>query len=153
MFTQTLSYKKLQALSKTPIDLRTELTPERLQKMVLHGVGFDLFYGTERVSQEVLDALYSLTAEKREKQCVLKMEKLARMSELAKNFQDESLKKAVSLYVENFDQRLAQSWDLADLNALANGKIKPSSSLEEQVAALLVRYQEKFSDLTKKFIL
>lgn len=90
--------------------------------------------------------------EKREKHCALKMEKLDRLQQMAKEFQDESLKKTVALYAEDFDARLAQSWDLADLNALSLGKTKPTNALEEQVSSILNLYQEKFSDLTRNFI-
>lgn len=61
MFTQTASYKRLK--DQKPVDLTKELTPERVQRMVLKGVGFDLFYATERVSTEILDDLYALADE------------------------------------------------------------------------------------------
>jgi glucose-6-phosphate isomerase len=61
MFTQTAAFKRL--LKQKPIDLRCDLTPERIQSMVLKGVGFDLFYATELVSSEILDDLYALAEE------------------------------------------------------------------------------------------
>ena len=62
-FTQYPAYQKLLALSKNPIDLPTSLTPERVEKMMLKGLNFSLFYGTERVSPDVLEALYELAEE------------------------------------------------------------------------------------------
>ena len=63
MFPQHPAFKKLKLLSEKPIDLTHALTPERIQKMHLQGVGFDLFYGTERVTDATLDALYELAEE------------------------------------------------------------------------------------------
>ncbi len=90
--------------------------------------------------------------EKRAKQCVLKMEKLDRILQLSKQFQDASLKDDLNVYAEQFDARLAQSWDIADLNGLASGKTKPECALEEKIARILVLYQEKFSDLTQQLV-
>ncbi len=61
MFTRFASYKRLQA--HQPVDLTTVMTQERVRKMVLKGVGFDLFYATERISSEILDDLYALADE------------------------------------------------------------------------------------------
>lgn len=90
-------------------------------------------------------------ADRREKQCALMMEKLEKMLAASSEFKDADLKQAVALYAENFDARLAQSWDVADLNALTNGKRKPADALEEKVASILTVYQEKFSDLSRQF--
>lgn len=67
MFLQFKSIEKLKALSQKPIDFSAPntLTPERIQKMKLNGVGFQFFYAAERVTEEVLDALYALAAEAR----------------------------------------------------------------------------------------
>jgi hypothetical protein len=90
-------------------------------------------------------------ADRREKQCALMMEKLGKMLAASSEFKDAALKKTVALYADNFDARLAQSWDIADLNALTNGKRKPADALEEKVASILTVYQEKFSDLSRQF--
>lgn len=99
-----------------------------------------------------LDLPGSSVHEKREKHCALKMEKLQKMLDASSDFQDESLKEAVLIYASNFDDRLAQSWDIADLNALTQGTVKPQNALEEKVAQILHSYQEKFSDMTRQFI-
>ena len=67
MFLDLPSVKKLNSLAKSPVDFSKPngLTPERIQKMVVEGVGFQLLYGTERVTDEVVDALYSLANEAR----------------------------------------------------------------------------------------
>ncbi len=61
MFTNTAAFKRLEA--QKPIDLTVALTPERIRQMVLKGVGFDLFYASERVSEGILDDLYALADE------------------------------------------------------------------------------------------
>ena len=61
MFSQSAAFKRLK--DQKPVDLPSVLSPERIQKMVLRGVGFDLFYATERVSSEILDDLYALASE------------------------------------------------------------------------------------------
>jgi len=91
-------------------------------------------------------------ADLKEKQIVLRMEKAQKMVDLSMAFEDASLKKDVVLYVQELDHRLAQNWDTIDLNMLVNGKQKPENSAEEKVALILTQYQEKFSDLAKKFI-
>ncbi len=62
MWFQSKSYQKL--LTAKAVDLSEALTPERLQTMTLRGVGFELFYGTERVSEEILEHLYALAEER-----------------------------------------------------------------------------------------
>jgi len=91
-------------------------------------------------------------SEIREKQCALKMEQLDKMLAAAAEFEDGSLKEMVAQYGEHFDAGLAQNWDIYDLNALAAGKRKPADALEDKVASILTRYQEKFSDLWREFI-
>ncbi|MBI3901152.1 MAG: hypothetical protein HY324_03255 [Chlamydiia bacterium] len=90
--------------------------------------------------------------EKRTKQCVLKMDKLKTMESVAAQFQNEELKQIIQTYAKGFDARLAQSWDMADLNGLANGRKKPVNAVEEKVASILLIYQDKLSDLTQQFI-
>lgn len=99
-----------------------------------------------------IDLPGSSTQDKREKICALKMEKLDKLLAAASSFKDPELKKMFAAYAKNFDARLAQSWDIADLNALTNGKRKPADALEEKVASILLMYQEKFSDMSQQFI-
>ncbi len=64
-FLDTPSVQKLKALAAHAIDLTKGLTPERIETMRLSMAGFDLLYGTERVTPEVMDALYELADETR----------------------------------------------------------------------------------------
>ena len=63
MFNQFAAAQKLKSLAEKPFDLPTGLTPDRIHKMALSGVGFNLLYGTERISEAALDALYDLAEE------------------------------------------------------------------------------------------
>lgn len=91
-------------------------------------------------------------SDRKEKQYALRMEKMERMVEASKNFQDESLKKTVELASANFDERMAQFWDASELSAMAKGKTKPSSAIEEKVVSILNSHQAKFNDLAKQYI-
>lgn len=63
MLTQLPSYEKLLKLAVHPLDMSKTLTPERIEKMALEGVGFRLLFGTERVDATILSTLYSLARE------------------------------------------------------------------------------------------
>lgn len=56
---------KLRNLAKTPFDLTKpgNLTPERLSKYCAHGAGYQLLYGTERINDDVMQALNDLAIE------------------------------------------------------------------------------------------
>ncbi|MES2272579.1 MAG: hypothetical protein V4487_00105 [Chlamydiota bacterium] len=90
---------------------------------------------------------------RREMQNILRMEKMKKSIEISKNFQDFSLKQSVELAVANFDERLAQNWDAADLNVLAKAKKKDKTPLEEKISSILISYSEKFSELTEQYFL
>lgn len=62
-FSKQPSFLKLHQLAQHPFDLTTGLTPDRIEKMAIEGVGFKLLYGTERVTDAVLGTLFSLAKE------------------------------------------------------------------------------------------
>jgi glucose-6-phosphate isomerase len=62
-FAHLPSFAKLHQLAEHPIDLTQALTPDRIGKMAVKGVGFQLLYGTERISEEVLQTLLALARE------------------------------------------------------------------------------------------
>lgn len=64
-FVELDAYKKLKNLAKLPPDLSKEgvLTNERLKKYKAQIPGFKLLYGTERVDDDVLEALKALAEE------------------------------------------------------------------------------------------
>ncbi|MCZ6532692.1 MAG: glucose-6-phosphate isomerase [SAR324 cluster bacterium] len=57
--------QQLQKLARTPYDLTQPgaLTPQRIETFQAAACGFDLLYATQRISQEVLDALSALAEE------------------------------------------------------------------------------------------
>lgn len=59
------SFLRLKKLSERPIDLSDSnvLTPGRIDRMRASALGFQLFFGTERVTDEVMEALYALAEE------------------------------------------------------------------------------------------
>lgn len=56
---------KLKELAKHPCDLTNPqiLTPQRLQKFTAESCGIKMLYGTERITQEVIDTLFQLSHE------------------------------------------------------------------------------------------
>ena len=92
------------------------------------------------------------SSERREKQCALKMEYLDCLKHLSQQFQDASLKEDIALYEKQFDERLAQGWDAADLNMLINGKEPPQNALEEKIAQILILHRERVSELSQQLL-
>ncbi len=64
-FLQLKSVQQLQSLVKQPIDLTNSdlFTPKRIEAMRASAVGFDLLYATERVTSQVIEALFHLADE------------------------------------------------------------------------------------------
>lgn len=65
MFNHLKSYKQLQSLAKRPIDLTKKgaLTIARMEQMRAQSLSFQLFYGTQRVTDKVLHHLMELAKE------------------------------------------------------------------------------------------
>lgn len=63
MFQKHPSFPILASLAKHPVDLTATLSPERIEKMAVSAVGFKLLFGTERVSPQILTALFNLAKE------------------------------------------------------------------------------------------
>lgn len=64
-FSTLSSTRLLDRLSEYPIDLTQTnvITPERIAKFAVEAVGYKLLYATERVTEEVMNALYQLAHE------------------------------------------------------------------------------------------
>ena len=112
-------------------------------------IDIDIEYEYKILHAEIPSSDVSLQ-QQQEQQIALRMEKMDKMVEASKTFQDLSLKQAVGIAAATLDQRLARNLDGADLNALAKGKVKPSNETEEKVYSILSSYQGKFSDLMKE---
>ena len=64
-FTQYNAFKKLKELAANPFDLTKEgnLTPDRIGKFVAESCGYKFLYGTERVTEKVMQTLEELADE------------------------------------------------------------------------------------------
>lgn len=113
-------------------------------------IAIDLEYEYKAIHLDLPDGASFF--EKRAKQCALKMEKLDCLKDISRQVQDERLKESLDQYIQTFDQRLAQSWDMADLHRLINGQKKPSSAFEEKVAEILIRYHDQLSEATHQMM-
>ncbi len=105
-FHQLPSIAKLEQLSKQPIDLTDEniLTPKRIDSMMTESLGMRLFYATERVSEEVMTALFELAEQS---QAVHKMEAM-QAGEIVNFIQDHPSEDRPALHTamrDFFDQR------------------------------------------------
>ncbi len=63
IFSKFSSYLKLQKLAEKKIDLTDLLTPERVHSYTAQALGLKLFFATERVSDDILKALFDLSQE------------------------------------------------------------------------------------------
>ncbi len=61
-FVGSAATEKLQELAESPFDL-SDLTAERLEKMCVAACGYKLVYGTQKVTEGVLEALWELAEE------------------------------------------------------------------------------------------
>lgn len=64
-FTEYPAYQRLKELAENPIDLTSKsgLTPKRIDRFVAEALGLKLFYSSERVDDETLEALFQLAKE------------------------------------------------------------------------------------------
>jgi glucose-6-phosphate isomerase len=74
-FLSCSAVKKLKQLAQNPLDLSKPhvLTPERISRFYAEGCGFKLLYGTEKVTDEVMQALQELADET---QALAKMQRM-----------------------------------------------------------------------------
>lgn len=86
--------------------------------------------------------------EKQALQIALRMEKMDKMLQASKQFEDKSLKQSVTIAHATLDARLARNLDGRDLNVLA--KKKAENKDQEIVYSILRSYQGQFSDLIKE---
>jgi glucose-6-phosphate isomerase len=65
IFTNYKSSQKLKQLAQKPFDLTVpgNLTPQRLEKFTASSCGYQFFYGTERITEEVMKVLMDLAHE------------------------------------------------------------------------------------------
>lgn len=76
-FSHSYAHSRLKELAASPVDLTEEgaLSPERINTYRMDGMGLSLLYGTERVDNEVIEALWELSQERKA------LEKMRQMQE------------------------------------------------------------------------
>jgi glucose-6-phosphate isomerase len=64
-FTELQAFHALHALAQTPYDLtdKNGLSPERIDRCRVSSCGYDLLYATQRIDEQVIDALQALAEE------------------------------------------------------------------------------------------
>ncbi len=65
MFSKCKSFNELRALSQKPPDLTTQMTQGRIERMQARNAGWKLSYATERVDEQIVEALLDLAIETR----------------------------------------------------------------------------------------
>lgn len=138
MFTQTASFKRLQ--KQKPVDLTIALTSERIQRMVLKGAGFRLFYAAERVSADILDDLYELADE------MQALEKMRRMQA------GDTLNSVIGMDSENravlHTAMRDQFSDKQSAEPAASAREKAAAELKK-LERFLEEYEGRFTDLVQ----
>lgn len=64
-FLDTRAYQRLATLKKIPPDLTKELTGDRIRNYFAEAAGWKLLFGTERINDAILDALFELAEERK----------------------------------------------------------------------------------------
>lgn len=115
-------------------------------------IDIDLEYEYKTLHADLPEAKgANLSADERQAfNIALRMEKMDKMKEAAKSFQDLSLKQTVGMASDTLDAMLARNLDGAYLNGLLRNKAKPANETEEKAFAILSLYQGKFTDLMKE---
>ena len=114
-------------------------------------IDIDLEYTYKAIHLDSLAASSSIS-DKREKQMVLEMERMDRLSQASKTFEDKELKKAIETSASHIDQRLTKKYDMKDLHDLSNGKVKPSTPLEEKAGAIVGSAQGQVAELHRHLL-
>lgn len=140
MFSQLKTVQKLKQLASQPIDLSKEgaFTPERIKKLSLSAVGFDLLYAAERINPEVLDLLYSLAEEAKVKEKMAAMQAGAILNKI-EGAESENRSVLHTAMRDQFDH--PQKQEAAKEAALMAGKEL------EKLEKFLEKIEGKFTDL------
>jgi glucose-6-phosphate isomerase len=107
-FTHLKSYTELKELAKDPIDLTADgvLSSKRIDHFLAESLGLKLFFGTERVDDRVMKALFALAEET---QALEKMEAMqsGKVMNFIEGFQSENRPVLHTAMRDFFDQRNA----------------------------------------------
>lgn len=140
MFIKLPSYEKLRSFASHPLDMSKILTPERIDKMAIEANGLQLLFGTERVDEQILHALFSLAKEAKV------MEKMAAMQ-----------KGEVINQIEGFDSEnrsvlhtaMRDQFDHAQIAAPAKEASEVAAKELKKLEQFLKKIEGKFTDLVQ----
>lgn len=140
MFLEFKAFQKLKKLAEKPVDLTDagKMTPKRIEKMALEGGGFKLLYGTERVDETVLDALYELAKEAKVQEKMKAMQAGAVINRI-EGFESENRAVLHTAMRDQFENRQTES-----------GAIEASEKAGRELKKLqnfLEKIEGKFTDL------
>jgi hypothetical protein len=115
-------------------------------------IDIDLEYSYKSIHLDSLAASGNSIPDRKEKQMALEMERMDRLVKAAQSFEDKDLKQAIKEAASLLDQRLAKNYDMRDLLALAAGRVKPVSPLEEKAASIVGRAQDQIAELHRHLL-
>ncbi len=140
MFSQMKSVLKLKRLAENPVDLTDAkvFNSERIHEMVIRGVGLQLLYAAERVSQDVLNALYDLAKEAKAKEKMMAMQAGAIMNKIH-GFESEN-RSVLHTAMRDFFENPQREPEAAKATEKARVEFK-------KLERFLEKIEGKFSDL------
>jgi len=115
-------------------------------------IDIDLEYYYKGIHMDSLAASGDSISNQKEKHMALEMERMDRLVKASQSFEDKALKIAIEQSAANLDKLLAKMYDTKDLLALSRGIIKPSSSVEEKVAAIVGNSQGQLAELHRHLL-
>ncbi len=139
-FSKSAAFQTLKKLAQHPVDLTVALTPERIGKMALKGGPLQLLFGTERVSDDVMKALYALAKEGRA------LEKMAAMQ------RGEVINRIEGFESENRAVLHTAMRDQFDHKQTAQPALEAAEMAERELKKLerfLAKIEGKFTDLVQ----
>ena len=142
-FNEYKSTKILRDLAKHPVDLSKEgiLTPKRLEQMVASALNLKLFYGTERVNEKTLDALFELAQESKAVEKICAMQKGAVINKI-EGFESEN-RQVFHTAMRNFFDSQVETEESKKAIASAYAEMEKLKGFLEQVD------REGFTDLVQ----
>ena len=132
-FLEYLSYKKLNSLAENVLDLTLPgvLSPERIEQFCAEACGYTFLYGTERVTEAVMEALMGLAGEARV------IEKMQRMQggevlNFIKGFSSEN-RAVLHTATRDFFDSIHKSGPAKEAAQMAKVEVEKLARLMEQI--------------------
>jgi hypothetical protein len=115
-------------------------------------IDIDLEFYYKGIHMDSLAAFGDSISDQKEKHLVLQMERMKQLVKASESFEDKELKKAIEQSSSNHQKLLAKMYDARDLLALSRGTIKPSSAIEEKIAAIVGNSQGQLAELHRHLL-